>query len=137
GEGWLQRGKGGGPRGPGETFLALAYDHVRARSSDAESQYGLESDVRPLSPDLLDAARKLNYALGQIAQPLGRVAAHLHSRLDKEAAELETATRGRIDTDVTGLERRSRLFIPAWRSMLSTLEEEPNETSEFADWFEI
>ena len=62
---------------------------MRARSSDAESQYGLESDVRPLGPELLDASRKLNHWLGQIAQPLGRVAAHLHGRLDKEAAELD------------------------------------------------
>src|SRR4029079_8439208 len=102
GEGWLQRVKGGGPRGPGETFLALAYDHVRARSSDGESQYGLEADVRPLSPDLLEAARKLNYSLGQIAQPLGRVAAHLHSRLDKEDDALETATRVRIEKERAG-----------------------------------
>jgi len=137
GEGWLQRVKGGGPRGPGEAFLALAYEHVRARSSDADSQYGLEADVRPARPELLENARKLNHWLGQIATPLSRVAAHLHSRLDKEAAELETGTRVRIEAAVRGLERRAHLLIPSWRSMLATLEEEPTETSDFADWFEI
>jgi hypothetical protein len=69
--------------------------------------------VRPLRPELLEHARKLNHSLGQIAQPLGAVAAHLHSRLDKEAAELETATRVRIEAAVRGLERpRSISFIP-------------------------
>ena len=137
GEGWLQRVKGGGPRGPGEAFLALAYDHVRARSADADSQYGLEADVRPLSPELLNAARQLNHWLGQISGPLGRVAAHLHMRLDKEASELETGTRVRIEAAVRGLERRAHMLIPAWRAMLAALEEEPREGSEFADWFEI
>jgi len=137
GEGWLQRVKGGGPRGPGETFLALAYDHVRARSTNAESQYGLEADVRPLRPELQDAARALNRSLGQIAAPLTRVAAHLRGRLDKEAAELEAGTRVRIEAAVRGLERRSQLLIPSWRAMLAALEVEASETSEFADWFEI
>ena len=34
GEGWTTR-LGSNPRGPGELFLAAAYSHVRARSSDA------------------------------------------------------------------------------------------------------
>lgn len=137
GEGWLQRVKGGGPRGPGEAFLALAYDHARARSADADSQYELEADVRPLSQELLNAARQLNHWLGQISGPLGRVAAHLHMRLDKEASELETGTRVRIEAAVRGLERRAHMLIPAWRAMLAALEEEPREGSEFSDWFEI
>jgi len=137
GEGWLSRLRGLTPRGPGEAFLAHAYTHVRALTTDADSQYGIEADVRPSPPELLDAARKLHHWLGRTAAPLNRLAAHLRARLDKDAAELESGTRVRIEAAVRGLERRAHLLIPAWRSMLAALEEEPGETSEFADWFEI
>ena len=91
GEGWQLRMRGGGPRGPGEIFLAHVYTHVRARSADGFSEYGLEADVRPLAPELLDAARKLDHWLTRLGAPLNRLAAHLRARLDKEAAELESA----------------------------------------------
>jgi ATP-dependent DNA helicase DinG len=137
GEGWLSRMGGGGPRGPGEMFLAHVYTHVRAMSADGDSEYGLEAEVRPLQPELVEAARKLDHWLVRLVAPLVRLAAHLRKRLDVEAAELDTGLRVRIEAASRGLERRTRLLIPAWRSMLAALEEEPNQTSEFADWFEI
>src|SRR5258708_6252019 len=45
--------------------------------------------------------------------------------------------RVRLEAAARGPDRRTRLLLPAWRAMLATLEEEPNETPEFADWFEI
>ncbi|HTC85037.1 MAG TPA: hypothetical protein VK683_11815, partial [Rhizomicrobium sp.] len=54
GEGWTQR-LGSGPRGPGEVFLAAAYQHVRARSSDADALYSLEAEPHPMGEDLLEA----------------------------------------------------------------------------------
>jgi ATP-dependent DNA helicase DinG len=136
GEGWLSR-IGSGPRGPGEVFLAHAYAHARARSADGDSEYGIEADVRPLQPELLEAAGKLDQWLVRLGAPLNRLAANLRARLNKEAAELESAARVRIEAAVRGLERRAHLLIPAWRSMLAALEQPPSETSEFADWFEI
>ena len=137
GEGWQARLRGGGPRGPGEIFLAHVHTHVRARSADTGSEYGIEAEVRPLEPELQDAARKLDHWLVRLGAPLNRLAAHLRARLDKEAADLESGTRVRIEAAVRGLERRAHLLIPAWRAMLAALEEEPRENTEFADWFEI
>src|SRR4029077_9353471 len=42
GEGWTQR-LGTNPRGIGEVFLAAAYQHVRARSSNTDAFYSLEA----------------------------------------------------------------------------------------------
>jgi ATP-dependent DNA helicase DinG len=61
----------------------------------------------------------------------------LRQRLDSEAAKLDSVLRGRIEAAARGLERRSQLLIPAWRAMLASLEQQPDETSEFSDWFEI
>src|SRR5258708_27395175 len=93
GEGWLARVKGGGARGPGEVFLAHLYMHVRARSTDGDSQYAIEADVRPLPAELLDAARTLDHWLMRLSAPLVRVAASLRERLIHEAAELDSAMR--------------------------------------------
>jgi ATP-dependent DNA helicase DinG len=137
GEGWLARVKGGGARGPGEVFLAHLYTHVGARSADGDSQYAIEAEVRPLPPELLDAARILDHWLMRLGAPLVRLAACLRARLDDEAAELDSAMRVRLEAAARGLERRVQVLLPAWRAMLAALEEEPDETTEFADWFEI
>jgi ATP-dependent DNA helicase DinG len=136
-DGWQQRIKGGGARGPGETFLALAYGHVRARSADAESPYSIEAETKPLSPELQAAAHELNRGLLRLAAPLTRLAASLRARLDTEAAELDTNVRVRLEAAARGIERRAKAIVPAWRSMLAALSEEGKEPTEFADWFEI
>jgi ATP-dependent DNA helicase DinG len=136
GEGWLSR-LGTGPRGPGEMFLAHAYAHARARSADGDSDYGIEADVRPLQPELLEAAAKLDHWLVRLGAPLNRLAANLRGRLDKEATELDSALRLRIEAASRGLERRAHLLIPSWRAMLAALEQEDEQANEFADWFEI
>ena len=137
GEGWLARVKGGGARGPGEVFLAHLYTYVRARSTDGDSQYGIEADVRPLPAELLDAARTLDHWLMRLTVPLVLLATSLRARLIREAAELDSAMRVRLEAAARGLERRAHLHLPPWRAMLATLEEEPDETTEFANWFEI
>ena len=136
-DGWLARIKGGGPRGTAETFLALVYSHVRARSSDADSQYGSEAEVHPLSDELRQSARALGHSLARLIAPLARLAAALRRRLDTEAAELDSNLRVRLEAAARGIERRGRLLIPAWRDMLAALEEDEREEPQFADWFEI
>jgi ATP-dependent DNA helicase DinG len=85
----------------------------------------------------LDAARTLDHWLMRLTAPLVRLAGSLRARLTREAAELDSAMRVRLEAAARGLERRAHLLLPAWRAMLATLEEEPDETTEFADWFEI
>ena len=46
--------QGGGPRGPGEVFLAAAYRHVRARSSRCGRFLSLEAEPQPMARELLE-----------------------------------------------------------------------------------
>ncbi len=136
GEGWHGRIVNAGARGPGEVFLALAHNHVRARSQDGEAFYSLEADTQPLDGELLDAARALSRALKQLAAPLLRLSQALRKKLDEKASELESFQRARIDAAARGLARRARVVLPAWISMLDALEDEI-ANAEFVDWFEI
>jgi len=136
GEGWTARMNGGGARGPGEMFLAAAYQHVRARSVDADAFYSLEADTESLSPELIEAASKLGQGLGRLVVPLSKLARLLRKQMSDEAAELETYQRARIEAAARGLERRAKIILPAWIQMLNALET-GERREEFVDWFEI
>jgi ATP-dependent DNA helicase DinG len=136
-DGWLSRIKAGPVRGAGEAFLAEAYAHVTARSADRDSAYALEAETSDLSPDLLAAARSLDRGLRTLSAPLVRLARALRTRIDREAAKLDAAIQVRLEAAARGVERRARLLIPSWQTMLAGLEAEKNPASEFADWFEL
>jgi ATP-dependent DNA helicase DinG len=135
-EGWMSRLHGGGGRGPGELFLAAAYQHVRARSQSEDAFYSLEADVDPMGEELLDAARQLSIGLRRLSVPLLRLAQMLRKQLTDKAKELETWQRARIEAAARGLERRARLVVPAWIAMLDALDT-GERREEFVDWFEI
>jgi ATP-dependent DNA helicase DinG len=134
GEGWTTR-IGSNPRGPGEVFLAAAYQHVRARSSD-ENFYSLEADTQPMSEEMLEAVRGLSRGLRRISSPLVNLARLLRKKMNDKTAELEPYTKARLEAAARGLDRRAKAVLPAWIQMLETLEigEIPEE---FVDWFEI
>ena len=134
-EGWMSRLHGGGPRGPAELFLAAAYQHVRARSEDADSFYTLEADTQPLGEEMLAAARELSRGLKRLAAPLMRLAAMLRKQMDDKSEELETFSRARIEAAARGLTWRGRFVVPTWIQMLDELERARG--AEFVDWFEI
>ncbi|HTQ15300.1 MAG TPA: helicase C-terminal domain-containing protein [Rhizomicrobium sp.] len=136
GEGWTSRLNGGGPRGPGEVFLAEAYVHVRARTTDADAFYSLEAETDPLPPPLVGAARELGHGLHHLVAPLLKLAQALRKKMSEEAEDLETHQRARIEAAARGLERRARIVLPAWIAMLDALETGERDP-EFADWFEI
>ena len=136
GEGWTTRLNTGGPRGPGEVFLAEAHRHVRARSDDHEGFYSLEAETESLSPEIVEAARKLGYGLHHLAQPLLKLSQVLRKKMSDEAEDLETYQRARIEAASRGLERRARIILPAWIAMLDALET-GERNPEFSDWFEI
>jgi len=135
GEGWTQR-LGSGPRGPGEVFLAAAYQHVRARSSDADAFYSLEAEPHPMGEDLLEAVGGLSRGLKRIADPLAHLARLLRKKMDDKSATLEPFTRARLEAAARGLERRAKRILPAWIQMLNTLEN-GEIAEEFVDWFEL
>jgi len=134
GEGWM--GRLAAPRGPGEVFLAAAYQHVRARSEDRDPFYSLEAEPHPLADETVAAARELSRGLKRLAAPLLRLAKALRKQLDEKAKELEPYQRARIDAAARGLEWRGRIILPAWMAMLEALET-GEVHDEFADWFEV
>lgn len=134
GEGWAARL--GAPHGPGEIFLANIYQHVRARSEDKDAFYSQETEIFPLTDEVSDAAHNLAIGLRRLATPMLTLAKTLRKKLNDEAKDLEPYQRGRIEAAVRGLEWRGHIVLPAWISMLESLETgEINE--EFVDWFEI
>ncbi|MGN6516957.1 MAG: ATP-dependent DNA helicase, partial [Rhizomicrobium sp.] len=135
-EGWLSRLHNGSPRGPGEVFLAAAYQHVKARSANEDAFYSLEADTEPLSEELLEAARGLGIGLARLSQPLLSLAYRLRKKITEQAKELETYQRARIEAAARGLEKRARIIVPEWIAMLSSLEN-GDRREEFVDWFEI
>jgi len=134
GEGWTQRL--GNPRGPGEVFLALAYQHVKARSGEQDSFYTLEAEPHPMSEALLEAVRQLSRALRRLADPLARLAHLLRKKMSDKTAEMEPYTRARLDAAARGLDRRAKRILPAWRAMLEQLEHGEVD-ADFIDWFEL
>ncbi len=133
--GWAERLREGRARGHGEEFFALVRRQVHARMEQEDTQFSLEAETTPLTEGIGEVAHQFNHALGALAQPFLLLAERLRTRLDKEADELDTQTRVRIDAAARGLERRGRALIPTWRSMLASLD---NATPEnFIDWFSI
>ncbi|MEP2829757.1 ATP-dependent DNA helicase [Parvibaculum sp.] len=135
GPGWGTRLNEGQPRGAAETFLALVRQQVHAHTEDADTPFSLEAETAPPVTGLPEAAAELDNALKRLAAPLQLIADRLRARLDDEAEDLDTSTRIRMDAAARGLDRRARLLLPAWRSMLSSLNATPPDM--FVDWFSI
>jgi ATP-dependent DNA helicase DinG len=135
GDGWMSRIHNGVPHGPGEVFLSAAHEHVRARTTDSDALYSLEAETQPLSEELAATARTLSMRLKDLAHPLAKLAHLLRALIATQSDELDTAQRARIEAAARGLERRARIILPAWASMLDALDS--GDPKEFADWFEI
>jgi len=132
---WHQRLADGRPQGPTEQFLSLVRQDVMGRAPDGKSPYSLQCEPRPLADGLAETADALLVAVIALIDPLKLLAKELLALLDDEAAELETATRGRIEAVARSIERRGLAPLGAWRSMLASLSGEP--PVEFIDWFAI
>ncbi len=135
GEGWLARLRDNRPNGPCEAFLLLARQQVLARADTRDPNYSLEVDLRPPVPGLVEAAENLRAALARIASPLRAVVRHLERRLEKEAAELDTALRTRIEAMIRSLVRRGIMDLEGWARALGEISAEPDK--EFVDWLAI
>lgn len=133
--GWGARLNEGTPRREGEQFLALVSQQVHARVGDNDTPFSLEAEIAPLVDGIELAARAFDQALEKLATPLLRIAEGLRAKLDKEADDLDTSVRIRMDAAARGLERRAKLLIPSWRAMLSALSRPTPEI--FVDWFSI
>ena len=136
GEGWTQRVTGAAARGAGEIFLSEIYRHVRARSADADAFYTLEAEPYPLGDETLQATIEMSRALKRIIAPLQQLAKLLRQKMDDKTATLEPYTNARLEAAARGLDRRAKLVLPAWISMLESLQT-GEISADFTDWFEI
>ncbi len=109
---------------PTEAFLALARAQVLGRTPGAQlpATGAFECELHPVSPELPKAAERLERALARIEEPLTRLAAQFLARLDDEAEELDTATRGRIEAIARALGRRAIGPLKVWRAMLGAVD---------------
>lgn len=122
------------PIGPIEAFLVAVIEQLRARA--AASDIGMECAARPALDLVRATARDAAVALAKIEAPLLALARHLEDLLDDEAAQIVTSDRGRIEGALRGLDRRCRMLLPAWRSMLRAIDEDAEDDPDFVDWFD-
>ncbi len=138
GEGWSGRiAPGAGevsPMGPVETFLVALLEQLRARA--APSDLGMECAARPALDRVRETARAAAAGLAAIEAPLLALARHLADVLDEEADTLPSGDRARIEGALRGLDRRARMVLPAWRSMLTAIDENADDDPDFVDWFD-
>lgn len=125
------------PVGPIEAFLAAALDQLRARTADTLGgfEFGMECALKPVTEPVAETARAAARALAAIEAPLLTLSRALEDILDDEAAELDGSQRSRIEGALRGLDRRARMTLPGWRSMLAALEDGGDQPDpDFVDW---
>ena len=122
------------PVGPIEAFLVAVIEQLRARAG--VSDVGMECAARPALDRVRETAQGAANALAKVEAPLLALARHLEDILDDEAAELATGDRARIEGALRGLDRRARMTLPAWRSMLRAIDEDAEDDPDFVDWFD-
>jgi len=122
------------PLGPIEHFLVAVMEQLRARA--APSEVGMECAARPALDLVRETARAAAEGLARIEAPLVALARQLEQVLDDEAGQLVTADRARIEGALRGLDRRARMTLPAWRSMLRAIDEDAEDDPDFVDWFD-
>lgn len=137
-EGWSGRiAPGSGevsPMGPIEAFLVAVLEQLRARA--APSEVGMECAARPAIDLVRESAGVAAEALATVETPLLALSRQLEATLDEQADTLNAAERARIEGALRGLDRRARMILPAWRSMLTAIEESAEDDPDFVDWFE-
>jgi ATP-dependent DNA helicase DinG len=135
GPGWRNRLAADIPLGPVESFLALVRQQVYARSRDGDAAYTLEAEVEPPVPGLLESATALDEAFGKLLAPLHALLRILGSRLDEDAAHLDTTQRQRIEGLRRSIRRRGTEPLEGWRAMLRALL--GHQPTEFLDWLAV
>jgi ATP-dependent DNA helicase DinG len=132
--GFMRRIHEGRGEGPAERFFMLVRQQVLARDG-TETGFTLEADCLPLIDGLGEASGELAAALIDLRRPMERLAKLLAAKLDDEAAELNSAERGRIEALSRSLRRRGELMVGGWLTMLNRLLGEKD--SLFIEWFDV
>ena len=138
GDGWSGRiAPGAGdvnPTGPVESFLVAVLEQLRARASPSE--VGMECAARPALDFVRRTARVAAEAIAALEAPLLSLARQLEAVLDDQADILNASERARLEGALRALDRRARMQLPAWRSMLVAIDENADDDPDFVDWFD-
>jgi ATP-dependent DNA helicase DinG len=120
-------------KNPFEAFLHAARAQILARlpgDDKPAAQGNLETEMFPPSDAVMDAATVLERALSRMAEPVHTLLTRLEERLDAEADELDSVTRGRIEAACRSLRRRCLDRVNIWRAMLAALSSPQPEPGE-------
>ena len=134
--GWSKRMKDGGPIGVTEIFLSHIYKQVFARADGREGPYSLETDTRPIIPELSDSALDLKERLTALRKPMLSLAARLKKKLADQADTLDSDMRRRLESVSNRLNWWADSVVGGWIGMLDTLEQDQSP-SDVVDWMEI
>ena len=111
---------------------------VYARAAHADSPYSLEAECAPLVDGLAEAAAELAHLLGKLGVPLQTLARLLAQSLDDESAQLDSATRSRVEGLARSIERRALLPLAGWKAMLDGLAAPGVEEAQtYVTWFAV
>lgn len=134
-EGWQQRCLRQTPQGPTEIFLTVIRELVYNRSQNSTGSYSLEVSCDSPSGKLIEAASKLNCALGALERPINRLVDHLQNCINDELGATEAPLRIRMELMVRSIIYRALNTVVSWRSMLTSVVEGTPE--HFVDWFSV
>ena len=137
GPGWRQRLGEGTIKGATENFLLHCRQQVIARNAQnpQASFYGLETELHPAIPGLMESAQALFLKLRDLQKPMMKLINALKQKLDDEADTLDSATRERMQFMITSLNRRAQHVVGGWVAMLDSLKTGQNDG--MVDWLEI
>ncbi|MDG2530614.1 ATP-dependent DNA helicase [Caulobacter endophyticus] len=125
------------PIGPIENYLVAVIEQLRARTSERGGpELGLQCAARPAVDLVRERAGEAARALAGVEAPLLALARQLEDVLDEDAEHLGPSERARIEGALRGLDRRARMTLPAWRSILKAIDEDAEDDPDFVDWFE-
>ena len=135
-DGWTSRLKDGKPKGPTEEFILGVYNQVYARTNGRDGPYSLETETYPLNEGLAEQALQLKDALKELQKPMQDLSIWMRKHVNDNADTLDSDTKKRMEAVINALERRGRMTLSAWISMLESLQAEEKK-EEFVDWMEI
>ena len=144
-----QNGGGLESVGPIEALLSEVLQQIDIRQGEArlrskfsqDADQGGECEAHPCIESVALAAKTAARALAAIEAPLLALVRAMEDRLNDTSADLEPADRIRIEGALRGLERRARMVLPAWRSLLQKLALEEGDITDSSgnpatiDWF--
>ena len=133
-DGWLARLAEGLPDGPIERLLLAVRAQVHARAEQADSGYGLETEVANVLPAVIEAAVEASAAMERLLRPLAVLEGRLAALIEDAPDWLDVGARARVEGALAGLKLR-QMTLAAWIGLLARLGGPADP--DFIDWFAL